>query len=732
MPIKRKSFFGRQLGISETPSSRAARLIRLVDEFTMAEEENLRNLNTSLLNAAMGVQTPAPQSSNMSENLHQGSLTSRYVSREPGSAIVHHLSSPDPSPSDQRAAKRQVTTWQGFEATNQQNLIGAMNSNQPAVPVNLGPFFDSVRSNPTSAVNQQAQQAPATPNNMRFMSTSQLITPVPGLPGVWRTFDPMVYGQSAASPGTVWTVGGLPTSMFSPQNYYAPATPTPGPQVTTAHQLAPSPPHTGFQGHMQLSQPSFSGVAPMSNQSGPSYQMALQMSSANQHPATQGPPAATIVSVPTSSGSDSHHDTLFSHDHSQTHSLQSFSVAAGMLRPEGGDPAGGPSTQPETINPLALMIKPTAGPLQFRPSWVFNEKDGVLRFWAGDDATEEHLQVALKTKRSPRLEDEATLAPQWHELHASQFEGKRPLATLVTTWWRLIEAFHDVVDLQEFVAEQGEELALDDDVRLAQQLEEARKESRISPRFKVSDLHTWLNDPENGWLALMHRRRMRDRPEAARVKDSHPMSVQSEPSTGILPLAPNLPPPPPSVLSTGASGAGPAPQPSQFVPWDTEGSVANHVAIAPHRIPIVAEIYRAQNAMLNASNSLVHGKDGLMDAARTSEMVEAQGSAWDHASTVLMRLAAMDLEEVKAARASIIEMLSIPGISESARDKGANMLLDLAKLTRRKAEDYQPLFERLKWTLQLTGSGPVHHQPEASGQVHGPSEAFGQVYNRSA
>ncbi|KAG9096349.1 hypothetical protein FS749_008692 [Ceratobasidium sp. UAMH 11750] len=235
-------------------------------------------------------------------------------------------SSPNTSPSDQRAAKRQLMHWQyeDIDLGDLNNMI--VDPNQVPIPPKYGAFYDSLQT--------PALRGPGTSTNQQVMPSIGSTTDVSG---VWPSGQDMYTSHVDPAPGQAWTADPSQAPSF-PQVPYNMA--EPGVQAPPANQNMAPParynPQTPAPGSRSYSLNALDSLpAPESVQ----YETPVNHSRIHK--------SRSIPSALTDTDGHSNRHSTFTPELSYTHThSHSYSASAAILEPVAPEPATKASAPP--------------------------------------------------------------------------------------------------------------------------------------------------------------------------------------------------------------------------------------------------------------------------------------------------------------------------------------------------------------------------------------------------
>ncbi|KAG8738779.1 hypothetical protein FRC12_016567 [Ceratobasidium sp. 428] len=509
------------------PFPSASEHIRLLDQLTAPEKTQV--LLRSTLFSAIIHKVPVTLNT-LSARSQRGRTSQRQMSQAhpAGSSSVRPRSSPDVSPDSIRAGKRRAVeqTPTIMDHTNEANDVGpndfhvpttplAVRLANPALPympgasassVTHGPMDNSLGFltpviNPSTTLNASSVVGYPLPPHLLFNQPSAY--------GLTLQAPANSSGPSADSSQPQFALNQLLSTLNSqelydqvmrqspllphlaPPGYYmmSPLTPM-NQQGVVAREGA-----VNQHGVADQQDPDDQHVAidqsPLAHRSRPAAGEALPQISNLDDPSMTGATSATA-----STEYNSLPDMVFT----QAASLATSSTAESCIRAPVEGPVGAPYYRPlrELIQRLRAGRKPG-------DRWKNYEKNQIIQFWAGPEASDGHFAVGMAAKTAPRS-DEA-LPYQWTILHVNVFFESREKITLCQTWSWLIKHHELLVQL----GIKGSNLPVDTPPevlipRIKIQISPHALSYRLMDRLPVSDIWMWLYDDDQSWFARYHRK----------------------------------------------------------------------------------------------------------------------------------------------------------------------------------------------------------------------------------
>ncbi|QRW07946.1 hypothetical protein RhiLY_06945 [Ceratobasidium sp. AG-Ba] len=550
--------------------------------------------------------------------------------------VNNSSSSPEDSPTNHRAFKRQITTWRGFESTN--NTLNIMNmetsetsksggssmnmdNNTSTQGVDMATYIDSIHGGCQAMASSQPQ-APYTPNQPQHTSLSA--TPIPGL------------GSFLEGPGVDLFVPQNNPNTWNPGSYSLGTMQVPGTcrsECALPHNFGLETPTPVLNSNTSLTSMSYNTPQTMPETS--------NMSSSN-------------------TATTSHPRTLFSHAPSQTLSSTSSRLAYSQV--------------PEATASLPVVdTRQTPTEAQ-----ALSEEQDLIDYWVPTDGQPMRLDVALSTNRTPH--SDSNLAPEWKELRERYFNNSRTSPAIVVHCWGLFDKYLSMVAFLEYI---HANLLLDDpfpadDNELDRLLVQAQNLQVIDSGLSVGVIRAWV---ERGWYARMRDGNVKGRYDAVRPR---PTTARSDVSRSKSDLSSNqgrrvrhnrvltprtsmsgsslgrsnlvvsaTPPPVPGTINSGA----PSPVFSQYQPsmLSQETSASSAAGPRPNR---VAEVHRLSGKVASYEAKLLGAKAGFLDAASKAEEDEAQVQQADKLMEIFERVHKAHLERCQADRDSLMAFMN--------------------------------------------------------------------------
>ncbi|KAF8602008.1 hypothetical protein BDV93DRAFT_557985 [Ceratobasidium sp. AG-I] len=478
--------------------------LRLLDEFTMEEDQHLTQTAEDLLSE---ITNPALWAT-LSQ--HETS-TADNVARS-GTPVPTGVTRPSSAPDNPRATKRQATSWPAHEqAEPTQGYDNGYNAWRPYLDLVSGQqlpggLHDNQLTNP-------GQQTPAGHQGSQAPDTSELnFLPTRGQPAAASQY-PLPPNSLPAPPGYQQN----PTSAQPEPSYY---------QVPI-----PPPPLLENSSSMQMDHSSYPALDPARSYLDDSY--------AN-NPYSQDAGPTNSLSAHTSTDVNSHSHTIFtgasSSNLSYTHTLSTGEDFSQLGTTADAIPVS-LGTAYLQADPMVIPPGEMARLLTERRvhrNWTNWEKNLLMQFWLGEATSEAHTLIAMDTLRTPRPDD--TLPKEWEDLKVDVFREQRDRSTLARKWWSMIHLFTEIIF--RLATPEFDSMAM----IFRQAASAIESNTTLSLTLGPRELVAWTTGGEAGWFGMTYKRLRNHSAIDTQLANLNgwPASVRSIPR-GASPLLRRLP-----------------------------------------------------------------------------------------------------------------------------------------------------------------------------------------------
>ncbi|QRV92676.1 hypothetical protein RhiJN_20694 [Ceratobasidium sp. AG-Ba] len=633
-----------------------------------------------------------------------GSMDTTSYYLQGNSSAVGESSSPDESPSDNRAFKRQIRSWPntapvqnaapagmdtsepsegGEGGEGGKGSIDQADSNQPA---NVAPFLQSIMEGsrtqmpytPSPASNTFMPMSSVVVGNQRFWHGSDgsvfVEKEVPQWPPAAHSSTPASYTL-----GTTYLPGTGESQRTLPGSHLNTPTPISRPDISFASMLQDLTPQTGL--------PALS---------------------------TSGQPTTNYSSDPATTANGSQ---IFSHKTSYTHSSAPSHIGYTGMSEIDVPPVSAP--QAEDAQSLAGSASASvAEPLKpGERTWKEAEEQVLLDYWIGPQSSLAQLDRALLTNRTPKTD--SVLCEEWRDLWCNHLKKQRSLTAIPTHWWHMVSKYFRMVDLLVYFGidpSQADPFPADD-TKLAQMIEQARSHGMIDGPLTVTNVRTWTR---RGWYRQMVSANVKGRYQELQTRPTP--SDYPQPKSDVTPYPAVRPR---SIRSRGVrtSASGSSLGKSQLVISSTpppalevtQSAVPSPVAslqrshgasgsTAPGlRANRLAEVHRMTSETTSQEVSISEATTKLFNTASKVNEEKAYDQQVNRVLQTVERLFKLQSEMLDKSRKTIMEVILCETLGQDSRDAAVKSLIELNQILV-KPEDVRLLVEAAVKLLKGTTS----------------------------